>query len=391
MRTITAVTGARSDYGILRPILRRIAADADLRLEVMVTGMHLSPAYGLSVRQIEEDGYPIRERIDSLLSSDTPQAVAQSMGLTVLGFSQAFARATPEVLLLLGDRTETLAAAVAALPFRIPIVHVHGGEVTEGAIDDAARHCITKLAHVHCVSTADFARRVIQLGEPPARVHVTGAPGLDAILETPLFSEEEFHEQFGISLETPPIAVTFHPVTQEFQETDSQITRLLEALARFDLPIVFTYPNSDTSGQVIIARIDEFVRRNPRAKAVVNLGSRGYFSLMSRARAMVGNSSSGIIEAASFRLPVVNVGTRQHGRPQPANVIQATNDTQEIAAAIERALSPSFRGSLDNLENIYGDGRAAARIVDILKRLELSLLPRKAFHDLVPSTIARAA
>jgi UDP-N-acetylglucosamine 2-epimerase (non-hydrolysing) len=391
MRTITAVTGARSDYGILRPILSRIAADANLRLELMVTGMHLSPAYGLSVRQIEEDGYPIRDRIDSLLSADTPQAVAQSMGLTVLGFSQAFARSTPELLLLLGDRTETLAAAVAALPFRIPIVHVHGGEVTEGAIDDAARHCVTKLAHVHCVSTADFARRVIQLGEPPSRVHVTGAPGLDAILETPLFSTEEFRERFGISLDSPPLVVTFHPVTQEFQETDSQITRLLEALAQFDLPIVFTYPNSDTSGQVIIKRIDEFVRQSPRAKAVVNLGSRGYFTLMSQARAMVGNSSSGIIEAASFGLPVVNVGSRQHGRPQPANVLQSSNDAQEIATAIGRALSPAFRTSIDRLENPYGDGRAAARIVDILKHLELSLLPRKAFHDLTQPTIGRAA
>jgi len=391
MRTITAVTGARSDYGILRPILRRIAADADLRLELMVTGMHLAPAFGLTVRQIEEDGYPIRDRIDSLLSADTPQAVAHSMGLTLLGFSQAFARSTPELLLLLGDRTETLAAAVAALPFRIPIVHVHGGEVTEGAIDDAARHCVTKLAHVHCVSTADFARRVIQLGEQPDRVHVTGAPGLDSILETTLFTPDEFQSRFGISLDPAPLAVTFHPVTQEYHETESQITQLLAALSQFDIPTVFTLPNSDTSGRVIIDRIDEYVRRHPRAKAAASLGSQGYFTLMRHARAMVGNSSSGIIEAASFHLPVVNVGTRQQGRPQPSNVIQCDPLTESISDAIERAVAPAFRASLDSLKNPYGDGRASARIVNLLKHLELGSLPRKAFHDLSLSTNCRAA
>ena len=391
MRRITAVTGARSDYGILRPILRRIAADPALRLDLMVTGMHLAPAFGLTVRQIEEDGYPIRDRIDCLLSADTPQAVAHSMGLTVLGFSQAFARATPEVLLLLGDRTETLAAAVAALPFRIPIVHVHGGEVTEGAIDDAARHCVTKLAHVHCCSTADFARRVIQLGERPDRVHVTGAPGLDSILETEPFTPDEFQSRFGISLDPAPIVVTFHPVTQEFERTDDQITQLLAALAKFDHPVVFTYPNSDTSGRIIIERIDDHVRRHPAAKAVVSLGSRGYFTLMRHARVMVGNSSSGIIEAASFRLPVVNVGTRQQGRPQPGNVVQCDPTTDSMARAIEQALTPAFRTSLETLENPYGDGRASERIVDLLKSLEVDSLTRKSFHDLPPAPLCRAA
>lgn len=380
-RTITAVTGARSDYGILRPILRRITEEPTLGLDLMVTGMHLSPAFGLTVRGIEADGYPIRDRIDCLLAADTPQAIAHAMGLTVLGFSQAFARQMPDVLLLLGDRTETLAAAMAALPFRIPIVHVHGGEVTEGAIDDAARHCITKLAHLHCVSTGEFGDRVIRMGEFPERVHVTGAPGLDAIHETPLFTPAEFEREFGVPLDEPPIVVTFHPVTREFEKTERYITSLLDVLAATPQPIVFTYPNADTNGRVIIEAIDRFVRATPRARAVVSLGSRGYFTLMRHAAAMVGNSSSGLIEAAAFELPVVNIGTRQAGRPQPRNVIQSGYDTVSIQESLQKALDPAFRTSLAGLVNLYGDGQAARRIVEVLRQVDLERIIRKPFYD----------
>jgi UDP-hydrolysing UDP-N-acetyl-D-glucosamine 2-epimerase len=391
MRRITVVTGARSDYGIYRPILRRIAADADFSLELIVTGMHLAPEYGLTVRQIEQDGYLIRDRIDCLLASDTPQAVSHAMGLAMLGFSQAYARSTPELLVLLGDRTEMLAAGVAALPFRIPTVHIHGGELTEGAIDDAARHCLSKLSHVHCVSTDDFGRRVIQLGEHPSRVHVTGAPGLDAVLETPLYSPAEFESTFGIPLDLSPLLVTFHPVTQEYERTAEYTSELFAALATFNGPILFTYPNSDTNGRVIITAIDEFVRSRSQTYAVKSLGSRGYFTTLRHARAMVGNSSSGIIEAASFELPVINIGSRQTGRPQPRNVIQSGHGREELTHVLKLALDPQFRNRLRGLRNPYGDGKAAERIVRVLREIDLHQITRKGFHDLPVSPAGRAA
>lgn len=397
MRTITIVTGARSDYGIYRPILRWIAEDPELRLEVMVTGMHLSPQFGLTVREIERDGFVIRDRIDSLLASDSPQGIGQSMGLGVLGFSQAFGRSLPEVLLLLGDRTEMLAAGVAALPFRIPVVHVHGGEVTEGAIDDSARHCLTKLAHQHCVTTEEFARRVVQLGERPENVHVTGAPGLDAIRGTPLLSPAEFEQRFGVALADRPLLVTFHPVTHEFDQVGRQTEELLRALSTVDAPILLTYPNSDTNGRIIIEQIEQFAATRPRTRAVQSLGSAAYFTLMRHARAMVGNSSSGLIEAASFELPVVNVGTRQRGRPQPRNVISSGYSATEIQEALACALDPAFRESLAGLQNPYGDGHASERIVAVLKSDRLTPAQTcKSFYDLpvslgADSTTADAA
>ncbi|HUQ68227.1 MAG TPA: UDP-N-acetylglucosamine 2-epimerase [Planctomycetaceae bacterium] len=382
MKTITVVTGARSDYGLLKPLLTRVAATAGLRIDVMVTGMHLAPEFGLTVREIERDGFPIRDRIECLTASDTPQAIAQSMGLGQIGFAQAFARSRPELLVILGDRTEMLAAATAALPFRIPIAHIHGGELTQGAIDDAVRHCLTKLCHLHFVALPEFADRVHQLGETWDRIHVVGAMGLDAIRQTPRLSNAEFAERFGTSLTESPIVVTFHPVTQEFDRTEWQIDELLAALSKTDGPLVFTYPNSDTNGRIIINRIQRFVSQYPLAKVVQNLGSAGYFTLMSHARAMVGNSSSGILEAASFRLPVVNIGTRQQGRPQPANVIQTDYDRNSIGVALRRAVSEPFIENLCDLQNPYGDGRAAERIVEVLNALpDADALVRKGFHD----------
>jgi UDP-N-acetylglucosamine 2-epimerase (non-hydrolysing)/GDP/UDP-N,N'-diacetylbacillosamine 2-epimerase (hydrolysing) len=382
MKTVTVITGARSDYGLLRPLLHQIAATSGLRADVMVTGMHLAPEFGNTVREIERDGFPIRDRIECLTASDTPQAVAQSMGLGQIGFAQAFARSRPELLVILGDRTEMLAAATAALPFRIPIAHIHGGELTLGAIDDAVRHCLTKLCHLHFVSLPEFGDRVAQLGEARDRIHVVGAIGLDAIRETPRLSHAEFQQRFGVDLTTAPIVVTFHPVTQEFDRTEEQIDELLAALAETTEPLVFTYPNSDTNGRIIIDRIQRFAAEHSRATVVQNLGSAGYFTLLGQARVMIGNSSSGILEAASFRLPVVNVGTRQQGRPQSANVIQTDYDQASIASGLRRALSDSFADSLADLQNPYGDGHAAERIVAVLERASLGdALVRKGFHD----------
>ncbi len=383
MRTIGVVTGSRSDYGICLPLLRRIHQDPDLCLHLLVTGMHLSPAFGMTVHEIEQDGFDIAERIEMLLSSDTPQGVAKSMGLGTIGFAQSFARFRPDLLVVLGDRFEMYAAAVAALPFKIPLAHLHGGESSEGAIDEALRHALTKMSHLHFVSIDYYARRVIQMGEEPWRVVVSGAPSLDNMHSMRLLSSETLRERYGLALHDAPLVVTYHPVTLEYEQTETQMRALLDALEAMHCSIVFTYPNADTYSRSIIDMIQAFEARHPQAQIATNLGTQGYFSLLHHAAAMVGNSSSGIIEAASFKLPVVNIGNRQRGRMQAKNVIQVGYSAAEIQAGITKAVSADFRASLENLINPYGDGHAAEMIVDRLKHTALDEhLSMKHFYDL---------
>ena len=392
MKTITVVTGARSDYGIYLPILRRIEADAELRLELMVTGMHLAPEFGHTVEQIEADGFTIRDRIPTLLASDDPEAIAQSTGLGTIGFAQAFARARPKMLLLLGDRYEMLAAAVASLPFKIPLAHIHGGESTEGAMDEAIRHAITKFSHLHFAATETYARRIVQLGEEPWRVLVSGAPALDNLSTVKLLSREELQKEFDIDVVDPTLLVTFHPVTLECDQTGQQIDELLAALDQVEANVVVTYPNADTHGRLVIERICRFAEARERVQTSVNLGTQGYFSLMSHAAAMVGNSSSGIIEAASFGLPVVNVGNRQRGRIRDRNVIDVGYGRSEIVAGIRQALSSKFQAQLTGLVNSYGDGHAAKRIIEKLKQVVLDdRLIMKRFHDVETNRITSSA
>lgn len=389
MRRIGVVTVARSDYGIYRPILRRIHTDPDLLLQVYVGGMHLSPEFGSTVAEIERDGFPIVDRIEMLLSSDSPDGIAKSIGLGTVGFAQAFARARPDLMVVLGDRFEMLAAAIAALPCKIPLAHIHGGESTEGAIDDAIRACLTKLSHLHFVSTENYRTRVIELGEAPWRVQVTGAPALDNLTEVASFDPAELTARLGFPITPPPLLVTFHPVTLEFEDTAEHVRQLLTALHRLPHPVVFTYPNADTHGRIIIRAINRYVADHANAHVVPSMGIEVYFSLMRHAAAMVGNSSSGIIEAASFRLPVVNVGNRQGGRLRGRNVV----DVPCVAAAIEEAvghvIAPAFRRSLDGFSNPYGDGRAAARIVDALKTCALGrdLLVKKSGEALAAADV----
>ncbi len=371
MRTIGVVTVARSDYGIYRPILRRIQSDPELRLRLFVSGMHLSPEFGLTVRAIEADGFEIGERIEMLLSSDTPEGVAKSMGLGLLGFAQALARTPPDILVVLGDRFEMFAAAAAALPFNIPLAHIHGGESTEGAIDESLRHALTKMSHLHFATTKLYARRIVQMGEEPWRVVVSGAPSLDNLSEVEWLSVPQLKELHGIDLAGPTLLATYHPVTLEPERTQADLGELLAALEAADQPVIFTYPNADAQGRLIIEGIREFAARHSRAQVAVNLGTAAYFSAMRYAAAMVGNSSSGIIEAASFKLPVVNIGQRQRGRLQGRNVIQVDPSRQAILEGIRRASSAEFRRSLDDLVNPYGDGHAAERIVATLKQLRI--------------------
>lgn len=386
MRTIGVVTTTRADYGLYLPLLRAIEADPDLRLHLIVTGMHLAPEFGLTVQAIEADGFEVSERVEMLLSSDTPQGIAKSMGLGTIGFAQLFARFRPDILVVLGDRFEMFAAALSALPFKLPVAHIHGGELTQGAIDDALRHSLTKLSHLHFVSTHEYARRVVQLGEEPSRVIVSGAPGLDNLHTVQVLEPSEVAARYGVSLEPPPLLVTFHPVALEYEQTAWQIGELLAALEACALPVIFTMPNADTSGRSISRMIERFVEATPPASLVPNLGTQGYFSMMTHAAAMVGNSSSGLVEAPSFKLPVVNIGTRQQGRIRVANVIDVGYTQQEIAAGIRKAIDPTFRASLTHLVNPYGSGQAAAAIVARLKDVPLDdRLVMKRFYD-VPVT-----
>lgn len=381
MRTIGVVTVGRSDYGIYFPILQRIQEDPDLHLHLIVSGMHLAPEFGLTVKAIEHDGFDIAERIAMLVSSDSPEGVAKSIGLGTIGFAQAYARFRPDILVVLGDRFEMYAAVVAALPFKIPLAHLHGGESTEGAIDEAIRHAITKMSHLHFVATDVYAQRVIQMGEEPWRVMVSGAPGLDNVQRIPLLSRHELETRYGLKVESPFLLVTYHPVTLEYEQTGMQTRELLSALAEVDLPIIFTYPNADTNNHIIQRMVREFVSEHRRVQITANLGTRGYFSVMQYASAMVGNSSSGIIEAASFKLPVVNIGIRQRGRLRGKNVIDTDYDRELIVTAIGTAISSEFHASLVDLVNPYGDGHAAERIIQKLKRVSLNRdLLQKHFH-----------
>lgn len=371
MRSIGVVSVGRTDWSIWRPVLEEIRKYSDLDLRLYITGSHLSPEFGMTVTQVEEGGFKIDERVEVLLSSDSPQGVAKAIGVGVMGFAQVFDRAPPDILLVMGDRFETLAAVTAALPFNIPVAHVHGGESTEGAIDDAIRHAITKMSHIHFAATEQYARRIHCMGEEEWRVHTTGAPGIDAIKRTKPFSHQKFADQYGIDSEQPFLLVCYHPVTLEYEDTLPQVRNLLSALEQVDLQVCFTYPNSDTAGRTILAKLQEYVGGHKGSRLLVNMGPIGYTSAMSHAAAMVGNSSSGIIEAASYLLPVVNVGTRQRGRLRPRNVVDVGYKPEDIAQGIRKALSPEFRAGLQGLENPYGDGKASERIVSALKEIEL--------------------
>jgi UDP-hydrolysing UDP-N-acetyl-D-glucosamine 2-epimerase len=383
MRTIGVVTVARSDYGIYLPILRGIQADPQLRLHLMVSGAHLAPGFGLTINAIREDGFEIGERIEMLLASDSPEGIAKSIGVGVMGFAQAFTRLRPDILLVLGDRFEMHAAALAALPFNIPVAHIHGGEVTLGAMDDALRHSLTKLSHLHFVSTPEYARRVAQLGEEAWRIAVSGASSLDNLNSMVLPTRGQLEAQFGFCLEPAPLLVTFHPVTLELDQTEFQTVELMAALNELNMPVIFTMPNADTKNSIIRRHVAEYVNSHTAAWSVENLGTYNYFGVMQYAAAMIGNSSSGILEAPSFKLPVVNIGTRQAGRVRAANVLDVDYARGAIVSGVQRAISPEFRQTLSSLANPYGDGHAAERVIAGLKEVALNeRLTRKKFCDL---------
>lgn len=366
MRTIGVVTVGRSDYGLYLPVLRRMQEEDELRVQLIVSGSHLVEELGLTVDVIRADGLTIADHVEALLASDSPEGLAKSMGLGTIGFAQSYARLRPDVLFVLGDRFEMHAAVVAALPFKIPVAHISGGEITEGAVDDALRHSMTKLSHLHFVTTEEYARRVLQMGEEPWRVVVSGSPSLDNLRTFRCLDDQQLQELLGLRWNVAPLLVTYHPVTLEYEQTEWQVEQLLGALEVFDRAVIFTLPNVDTKSRTIIRAIRKFVDRHPAARLVENLGTQQYFSMMACAAAMVGNSSSGIVEAPSFGLPVVNIGARQQGRLRVENVVDVGYSREEIVRGITQALAPGSRDRLRNLQNPYGDGRAAERIVSKL-------------------------
>lgn len=364
------------------PVLRRLNAHSELALHLIVTGAHLSPEFGLTIEAIEPE-FEIGERIEMLLSSDTPEGLSKSLGLGVIGFAESFSRKRPDILLVLGDRFEMHAAVLAALPFKIPVAHIHGGELTEGAIDDALRHSITKMSHLHFVATDAYKERVIRMGEEPWRVALTGSPALDNLRILDFLSREELERRYGLRLSEPFLLVTYHPATLEHEQTEAQVKELLRALDEGAMATVFTYPGADTASRRIIRMIEDHTARNKAAQIVVNLGTQGYFSMMRQAAAMVGNSSSGIVEAPSFKLPVVNIGNRQRGRVRAKNVIDVGYGQEEIQSGIRRALQPEFRASLADLVNPYGDGHASEKIVERLRAVKIDdALLVKRFYEI---------
>jgi UDP-hydrolysing UDP-N-acetyl-D-glucosamine 2-epimerase len=382
-RRIGVVTVARSDYGHLRPVLEEIRRAPDLGLVLFVAGMHLDPAFGSTAGEIEADGFAIAERIPMPGGGDSPEAVAASIGRGVEGFARAFARRRTDLLVVLGDRFEMLAAAVAALPFALPVAHIHGGEVSEGAVDNQIRHAITKLAHLHFASAEVHARRIAQMGEEAWRIHAVGGPGIDRFATTEPISREALAGELDIPMAGPWILVTFHPVTLEYGDTAAHVEELLAALEKTDGTIIATYPNADTSGRLIMERLEEFAARHPgRCRLVRNLGERRYLAFLRHADVMVGNSSSGLIEAPSFGLPAINIGARQRGRLRGANVIDVGAARAEILRGIETAQTAAFRSRAREGGNPYGDGHAAPRIVDVLRSVQLDArLVQKRFVD----------
>jgi UDP-N-acetylglucosamine 2-epimerase (non-hydrolysing)/GDP/UDP-N,N'-diacetylbacillosamine 2-epimerase (hydrolysing) len=378
---IAVVTGSRAEYGLLAPVMEGLAAATDFELVVVAAAMHLSPEFGLTFREIESAGFSIHARVEMLLSSDTAVGAAKSLGLGVIGFAEAFDRLTPDLVLILGDRFEILAAAQAALLARIPVGHIAGGDCTEGAVDESIRHAITKMSHLHFATNSAAAQRIRQLGENPDYIFITGSPGIDALLaQTPL-SRKELASRFGLFFSPRNFLITFHPETLAERPASEQLAEILRALDDLgpEVGLFFTLPNADVAGRALAAMVEDFSQERSNAFVFASLGQRGYLSLMAQVDAVVGNSSSGLYEAPSLRVPTVDIGDRQKGRLAAASVLRCPAERRSIGRAIARALEMDCSGVV----NPYGDGRATERILEALRHVgDLRRLARKPFFEL---------
>ena len=382
-RKIAVLTGTRAEYGLLYWLMREIQEDPELTLQIIVTGMHLSPEFGLTYKLIEADGFCINEKVEMLLSSDTTVGVAKSIGLGVIGFADALNRLNPSMLVLLGDRFEALAAAQAALAHKIPIAHIHGGELSEGALDDAMRHSITKMSHLHFVAAELYRKRVIQLGERPDTVFNVGAPGLERIKKMQLLTRDAWERNNGFQLEQMNFLVTYLPATLS-AEDEVVLNELFKALDHFKAAkIIFTKANADAAGRLVNVKIDQYVAQNlGRSIAYVSLGDMNYLSLLKYVDVVIGNSSSGLIEVPIFKKPTINIGNRQANRLRTTSVIDCAGQTESITAAIKQAMSPEFQAILQNTISCYAEDATSSKIKNTIKQANLSTILQKRFYDL---------
>ena len=386
MKRIGIMTGTRAEYGLLKSLMQDINKDNDLELYLIVSGMHLSPEFGMTYKEIEEDGFEINAKVEMLLSSDSPAGISKSIGLGVIGFADEFQRADLDMLILLGDRYEALSAAISAMVMRIPIAHLHGGELTEGAIDEGIRHSITKMSYLHFTSTEQYRNRVIQLGENPERVFYVGALGVENIKKINLMTKEELEKSIHFEIDENTVVVTYHPVTLENNTVEEQFLNLLEVLDRNPkIRMIFTKANADTNGRIVNELIDKYAAQNSeRACAFISLGQKRYLSALKYCRIVIGNSSSGIIEAPSFGKPIINIGDRQKGRICADSVINCGYTQQEIQRAMETALTEEFENKARNCRNPYEKENTAANIISVIKDYLLNdkIKLKKGFYDI---------
>lgn len=383
-RKICVLTGTRAEFGILSCLIEELHRSKEIEMQLIVTGMHLSPEFGMTIKDIEQSNFPITKKIEMLMSSDSAVGISKSIGLGTISFSEAFEELKPDIIVILGDRFEMLAAATAAMIGNFPIAHIHGGEVTEGVIDEPIRHSITKMSQIHFTATERYRTRVIQLGEDPNKVFNTGSPGLDNIYKLKLLDKAEFEESINFKIGNKSALVTFHPLTLEKNTSEKQFGELIKALDSVpELKIIFTKPNADTGGRVLIRMIDDYVSNNlGKACSFDSMGQNRYLSALKHVKIVIGNSSSGLIEAPSFKVPTINIGERQRGRTKSPSVIDCEPFEKDIAENIRLALSEEFKLKVQNTRNEYGTGGASKKIFEILKTFPLGNILKKSFYDL---------
>ena len=381
---ICFITGTRAEYGLMRWIIQGVHDDRDIKLQIIVTGMHLSPEFGLTFKEIEKDGFAINKKIEILLSSDTPVGISKSTGLGLISISEAVSELNPDLIVLLGDRFESFASATAAMIARIPIAHIHGGESTEGLLDEPIRHAISKMSHLHFTSTEVYRKRIIQMGENPSRVYNSGAPGLDNIYKLKLKNKKELFDKLSLRTDDKYFLITFHPVTLEKNTAEIYIDELLNALGEFsDYKLIFTMPNADTDGRIIYQKIQKYFSDNPsKGELYKSLGQLNYLSALKYSSLVIGNSSSGLIEAPSFKVPTINIGNRQKRRVKAKSVIDCEPNKTSIVKAIKMGLSNEFLKKTKSVINPYGNGGASEKICDIIKSANLKGIIFKEFYQI---------
>ena len=382
-RRICVITGTRAEYGLLKRLIQAIDGSKEFHLQLIATGMHLSKQFGYTYKEIESDGFKIDKKIDIKLGSDTPAGISKSTSLGLIGFSKSLEELQPDLVLILGDRFEILSASIASMFLRIPIAHLHGGELTEGATDEAIRHSITKLSHLHFVASEEYKNRVIQLGEDPKNVFLVGGLGVDAIKSAKLLNRTELEDSLNLKFRKKNILVTFHPVTLEDSTSGYQMKELLKALSQLnDTTIIFTMPNADIDGKILFSLIKDFTKEYSNAYAFTSLGQLKYFSSIAQVDCVIGNSSSGLLEVPTFRKATINIGDRQRGRLKAASVIDCDPNLKSISRALKQIYNPKFFKKLQSTKNPYGDGLAVEKIISVLQNISFKGLLKKKFYNL---------